>query len=178
MAAYKLFQSICISSQFMFWCHLAGNFIKCNERYFRRELKNSLMNGPHTISTQQHSLTFCHLIYGSLYGLIWYIVMLQQATLYVLGLQLQIWGGLLKHLCEEQKLRRESEALKEEEAAAPRYTTILGRYNFVQKNRETLESEQQEKSCLLRRLKPLQSWCRLICHTCYIQNSLESCFNV
>ena len=28
-------------------------------------------------------------------------------------------GGLLKHLCEEQKLRRESEALKEEEAAAP-----------------------------------------------------------
>ena len=156
MAAFKLFQSICISSQFMFWCHLEGNFIKCNERYFRRELKSSLMNGPHTISTQQHSLTFCHLIYGSLYGLIWYIVMLQQATLYVLGLQLQIWGGLLKHLCEEQKLRRESEALKEEEAAAPEiYYYWAG--IILSKKRETLESEQQEKSCLLRRLKPLQS---------------------
>ena len=52
--------------------------------------------------------------------------MLQQATLYVLGLQLQIWGGLLKHLCEEQKLRRESEALKEEEAAAPEIYTTIG----------------------------------------------------
>ena len=73
---------------------------------------------------------FPHILPSHLWLFIWshliYIVRLQQATLYVLGLQLQIWGGLLKHLCEEQKLRRESEALKEEEAAAPEIYTTIG----------------------------------------------------
>ena len=137
----------------MFWCHLEGNFIKCNERQFRRELKNSLMNGPHTISTQQHSLTFCHLIYGSLYGLIWYIVMLQQATLYVLGLLLQIWGGSFKTFMWRAKTEKRKRGLEGRGGRSSPEIYYYWAGIILSKKRETLESEQQEKSCLLRRLK-------------------------
>ena len=102
-----------------------------------------------------HTAAFPHILPSHLWLFIWsHLIYSNAAASHTLCARSTTtnMGGLLKHLCEEKKLRRESEGLKEEEAAAPEiYFYWAG--IILSKKRETLESEQQEKSCLLRRLK-------------------------
>ena len=86
---------------------------------------------------------FPHILPSHLWLFIWshliYIVRLQQATLYVLGLQLQIWGGSFKTFMWRAKTEKRKRGFEGRGGRSPRDILLLGRYNFVQKKRDSGE---------------------------------------